>query len=702
MRHFYFPMGIIQDKVEAKTGRYVKDSASVLVANKKDARNTPSMYTPSDDAKVCRAEFLTDFRNGWQTMHLPRPEFNDYSLYQRHVVDMLAFNTYQENDGNPMLEDRLGGWRSRAMRPLQRNKAISIAAHMTARQLVPKVFAYNDADDEQADAAKVMSYLVDWAREQANYPFMALYRTIASLYSPISWGYTEYARTYRNVKDTKGADGKWTYKQVIDENESGFQHTPVSTDQVFFSNFYEREAQRQDFIIWRRIISIERFKALYPEAQYPDAAYVKPGVIVTMDDANNAWYNTYDPHMRQYDVELVIRWRKSSDSRDVMANGILITEPWAENPRQDHQYPWDAFYYLPINERCIAGKSLIFALGPESALLNTQYQTINDANFLNLFPPTVTTGSDKAGIDVMVPGLNLAFAEKDVQINALRTATDNTIRTAMDVMTNVEKSLSESSQDPIQQGQSNPAPSTAYEISRIEQNAATVLGLTMKFMANSHVIPYGELLLSDILQYCTVADAAKITGEGTLIYKTFYVKEPGQSGKKNKIKFDGTLPDVMTPEQKNDISTKLLTSHAGNSIKMALNPDTTLYAANPVLFRTNRYLFTVDNDVLNPRSADLIRAYDLETYDRAINNPVADQEALYTDLLMGSNPKTARDPDHYVSKQPPAGTATPVSPGALGSAAPGIPLPNGKGTPSIAKPNAPIIPDQKKPVVPMK
>jgi len=524
---------------------------------------------------------------------------------------------------------------------------------------------------------------------------MALYRTIQSLYSPISWGYTEYARTYRSVKDKK-VDGKWTYKQVIDDNETGFQHTPVSTDQVFFSNFYERDVQRQDFIIWRRIISYERFQAKYPVSRYPNAAHVKPGVIVTMDDANNSFYNVYDPHMRQYDVEEVIRWRKSTDSRDVMCNGVLIDEPYAANPRDDHQYPWDAFYYLPINERCIAGKSLIFALGPESALLNTQYQTINDANFLNLFPPTVTTGSDKAGVDVMVPGLNLAFAEKDVQINALRTATDNTIRTAMDVMTNVEKSLSESSQDPIQQAQTNPAPSTAYEISRIEQNAATVLGLTMKFMANSHVIPYGNLLLSDILQYTTVADAAKVTGSGGLIYKTFYVKEAGAAGKKNKIKFDANMPDTMTDEEKLDMSFKLLEAQGG------IKSDTTLYSVNPSLFRTHKYLFSIDNDVLNPRSAELERAFDLETYDRGINSPVADQEALYKDLLMGSNPKTARDPDKYVAKQPAAGPAAPVSAGALGSPAPGVPAPNGKGTPSIAKPNTPIVPDQKKPVMAMK
>ena len=663
-------MGILQDVTKA--GRYVKDSVKVIKPDTK--KDKLSDYNPTLVERQCIAEFLNDFRLGWQTMHLPRPEFNDLSLYQRHITDMLAFNTYQENDGNPMEEDRLGGWRSTAMRPIQRNKAISIAAHMTARQLVPKVFAYDDNDDDQEDSAKVMGYLVDWAREQANYPFMALYRTIASLYSPISWGYSEYCEVYRNERDGDNEDGSPKYKQVLDEENSGFKHIPVATDQVFFSDFYTREVQDQDFILYRRITSYDKAKAKYPVAQYPNMQYVKPGIQIVMDDANNGFYHVYDPHMRGDFVEECVRWRKSTDSKEILVNGVLITKAYAQNERQDHQYPWDAFYYLPINERCIAGKSLIFALGPESSLLNTQYQIVNDANYLNLFPPTVTTGSDKVGMDVIVPGLNLAFADKDVKVNPLRMASDNSIATALKVMDQVEKSLSESSQDPIQQGQKpDGMPSTAYEISRIEQNASTVLGLTMKFLANSHVIPYGKLLLSDILQYMTIADAKKITDEGGLIYKTFFVKEVGPTGKTNKISFDSTMPDTMTDDEKLQMSYDLLIKQGGTKSRMML------YKANPTLFRGYKYSFAIDSDVLNPRSAELTRAYDVETYNIAVNSSVADQTALYKDLLMGSNPKTARDPDKYVMKQQPQQQQQ-TNPD-------GTPIQKG----SVAKPNMPIV-----------
>ena len=660
-------MGILTDKVDKATNRYVKDSTSILKPNIK--KDSLSLYVPTEIERQCLNEFLIDFRLGWQTMHLPRAEFNDMSLYQRYVLDMLAFNTYQENDGNPMMEDRLGGWQSQAMRPIIRNAAVSIAAHQTARQLVPKIYAFNSSDEDQEDSAKVMSYLVDWAREQANYPYKALFRNIAALYSPISWGYTEFTEVYRKVKD--GSNLK--YKKIIDEEESGHQHIPLSTDQVYFSNFYERDCQKQDFIILRRIISFSKAKAKYGHLK--NFEHVHGGIIVTMDDANRGFYNVYDPHMRQEEVEEVIRWRKDTDSKEIMVNGVLLSEPYAENPRADHQYPFDSFYYLPINEKCIAGKSLVFSLQNDAKLANEFYQMISDGTKLNLFPPTVTVGSDKAGVDVIVPGLNLAFSDKDVQINPLRTADGASLKTAMDTLEKIEASLHESSQDPIQQGQQTgqgPA-STAYEISRIEQNSATVLGLSIKFFTFSHVIPYGKLLLSDILQYMTMPDAEKVTGEGGLLYKTFYAKEPGTTGKQNKISFDSTMPDNMDEDMKLEMSWKLLIAQGG------VKSNTTLWKVNPTLFRDLKFKFAVDADVLNPRSAELTRAFDLETYDRAVASPVADQEKIFKDLLMSSNPKTERNPESYIMKQqpqPPQGAGpTPA---------------NGQpGTPSASKPTQP-------------
>ncbi|WP_196301575.1 hypothetical protein, partial [Streptococcus pneumoniae] len=77
-----------------------------------------------------------------------------------------------------------------------------------------------------------------------------------------------------------------------------------STDQVFFSDFYTRDVQDQDFIIYRRVVSYQRSKARY--GHYKNFEYVTPGIQIVMDDANRGFYQVYDPHMRATDVEEVI------------------------------------------------------------------------------------------------------------------------------------------------------------------------------------------------------------------------------------------------------------------------------------------------------------------------------------------------------------------------------------------------------------
>ena len=129
----------------------------------------------------------------------------------------------------------------------------------------------------------------------------------------------------------------------------------------------------------------------------------------------------------------------------------------------------------------------------------------------------------------------------------------------------------------------------------------------------------------------------------------------------------------MSEDEKLQMSWMILKEQGG------INSSTTLYKVNPVLFRDYKYKFAVDADVLNPRSAELTRAYDLETYDRAIASPIANQEELYKDLLLGSNPKTERNPERYIMKQQPA----PIQ--AMGNGQPGTPSAPKPSSPSAAK-----------------
>src|SRR3990167_11292744 len=145
-----------------------------------------SNYSISDEVKPIYEMILKHFALGDTKMQKPRVEFNDMSVIQRDQIDQMAFNTYQPNNGDAPVADEINSWKSRAMRPIVRNKCISIAAHSTARLIFPKVFAYNNQSDEQQEAANVMEDLMEWSGDVSNYSHIALMRVITALSSPAS------------------------------------------------------------------------------------------------------------------------------------------------------------------------------------------------------------------------------------------------------------------------------------------------------------------------------------------------------------------------------------------------------------------------------------------------------------------------------------------------------------------------------------
>lgn len=630
-----------------------KDKAGGLVISSMESKLTPaaikkgqyevSPYSPSQEEKDVRSMILRHFTLGYTNMYTPRVEFNDLPVINRMQVDQMAFNTYQSNNGQPMWGDEVNAWRSNAMRPVVRNKCVSIAAHATARLIFPKVFAYNDDSDEQKDAGTVMEDLMEWAADQSNYAQTSLYRTITALTDPASIGYTEYCEVYRDVKRPNG-EGGYTKERIVDETLSGFQDIVVPVDELFIENFYEQNIQKQAWLIWRKVISYSLAETKY--RQYENFKYVNPGVQVLYNDANQSFYQVYDTNMRPYDVEEVTYWNRALDLKIVIVNGVMMTPHDNPNPRNDKLYPFDKFGYEMINNRCFYYKSLAFKLQQDADIVNTLYPMVIDGTYLNLMPPMIQIGDEMIGSDVMVPGSVHNLTSPNADLKAV--STQNDLKAGLTALATVEESLNESSQEPLQQGDKQPGSMTAYEISRLEQNAATVLGLFIK-MISQHVKDFGKLRMGDILQYLTIADVNKITDNAPLVYKTFLMHDRQNEGKTQtrKIRFsDGMTSEPMTSEQQMSASYDVLDEGGGDEV------DVELWKVNPELFRNLTYMLTVSPDVLNPKSEDLIRAFDLETYDRLIANPMADQDEALR-LLLSTNPKTKRNPDKYIMEQQP-------------------------------------------------
>lgn len=619
------------------------DSSKLAVDKIYKEQVTPSLYTPSDEEKETRAMIIRQFGLGYMNMYTPRVEFNDLCTIDRMQVDQMSFNTYQSNNGQAPEGDVVNAWKSRAIKPIVRNKVVSIAAHATARLIFPKVFAYNETSDSQKEAAQVMRDLMEWSADQSNYAHTSLHSIVTALTDPASIVYTEYGEVYRSVKREK-VNGKYKEEQILDPILSGFKDTMVPVDELFIENFYENDIQKQAWLVWRRVISYSlaeaKYKNLYPEK----FQFVNPGVQTVYNDANQSFYQVYDTNMRPFDVEEIVYFNRTLDLKVIMINGIMITDCDNANPRNDKLYPFLKFGYELINNRCFYYKSLAFKLQQDANIVNTLYPMIIDGTYLNIFPAMINLGGEEIGSDVIVPGSVTTFSDPNADLRVIQSSTAQGLNAGLQTLMKVDDSLDQSSQDPLQSGQQPGQTTTAYEISRLEQNAATVLGLFIK-MISKYVKDYGQLRMGDILQYLTIIDADKITDNPEAIYKTFLLPGKGNGDSGHKIQFDGNMSsDPLNEDDALNASYDVLGEQGGEK------SDTELYKVNPEVFRNLIYTMTVDADVMNPRSEELERAFDLEEYDRLIQNPLADQEETLK-LLLSTNPKTQKDPDKFIKTE---------------------------------------------------
>ncbi len=642
-----------------------------------EIQDSASEYSETPEELAVSEMILRHFILGTTNMYTPRVEFNDLSLVGRDQYDQMAFNTYQPNNGDAWEGDLQNSWRSRALRPIVRNKCMSIAAHATARLIFPKIFAFNEQSDDQQEAAQVMEDLMEWSGDISNYPYTALMRVITAMASPASIGYTEYGEVTRTVK-TEKVDGKWVEKRIRDEAYPCFMDTVVPTTQLYIQNMYEPDIQKQGWLIWRKVYSFSEAQNKY-NGVYQNWKYVKPGVQTIYDDANRTFYYVYDPNMRSEDVEEITYWNKNLDLKITMVNRVMLTPYDNPNPRQDKLYPFDKFGYEPIHSRFFYYKSLAFKLQQDANVINTLYQMVIDKTYLSIFPPMVNVGGEIIASDVIVPGAVTTLSDPTADLRAISPGNPNALKDGIESIDMVQKSIDESSQDPLQQGDATNGTQTAYEISRLEQNANTVLGLFLQMIAK-HVKDFGQLRLGDILQYLTLPEVVDITGDAQLSYKTFFLKGTDKS---KKIEFDLDIPDEMTTSDYLDASYDLLAEEKDKKMSIA--------RVNPSVFRELKYMVTISPDVENPRSTDLERAYALEDYDRMVMAPpgMFDPEET-AKFLLKNNPLTKNKPDQYLAKAPAPGTVPPQ--GAMPQAG-NSPLNAMAGKPALSPtPAAPALP----------
>ena len=277
-----------------------------------------------------------------------------------------------------------------------------------------------------------------------------------------------------------------------------------------------------------------------------------------------------------------------------------------------------------------------------------------DGSFLETFNPIITSGAGKIDKSVYMPA-TVTDIKKDAQVIPL----NNNFRSdaALRSLQEVERSMAESSTEPQLQGRNDQLPGTARQSILLQQNAETNLGF-MARMIGVMVKEVGELMIDDIVRHQTIGEVGEIIGDvPRMKYLSFVVENKIKDGKNKThvIKFTDRYSGVKISTAEREARMMELKTEAGD--------DREISEVNPGLFSRLNFLVSVDYEQMMTRNTAFERAFKLETYDKAISNPLImnDPEAMNAvtrDFLL--EPLVKGDASKYLPKVmegviPPAG-----------------------------------------------
>ena len=625
-----------------------------------------SAYQPSDAVKKFLAKFQTDYQIGYNLQNRPFEEFDGMSLLQRTRADQQLFSAYV---GAEFVAQQ-NRWRWKGRKNTARNKLIGILAHIIAGMLFPFVHAQNENDEPDKTTAQVMRILVEEHLRKAKYEVKFLFMACSALVNPATFVEVSYVIAFQRVKQ-RLSGGKIKIIEAVDEILSGISLNTLQIDELILPDFYSGTGNLQalpNLIRVRRISwdqARSEFAGKYFDSNGKDLFdYVQAGqtrvVISTQDnqtlydidwtEADENYVQIVTPMYRPEDLEVDIVGGVFMGNEEDLYNSnpfkhrrmSLIGDEWVSVPI----YPFAMAGFEPIDP---AGRFAYFKSGAfkeywDDLGSNQMDRLLMDGTALDVFKPQFLSGVAKSDSTVMAPGATVFMP---TGAKAEMYAMGPNLAAAINALREREKNMSESTQDPIMQGQLQKG-NTAYAVNRAEQNARIFLGVFGLFIANM-VKQIGELTMDCIVQHTTIGELdASIPEALRMKYKTVLAKGK-ENGKDitNRIEMtDEYMGRAMNEDEIKAIEWALFDKSGG------IESDQRIYKVNPYKFARTRFSMWVDADKIVMRSTGTdqqrqLLAFQMMTDPRVV--PFLDQKNVVQDFVV--EPFSDGNPDRYLKKE---------------------------------------------------
>lgn len=549
-------------------------------------------------------------------------EFDNLDFYK-----FLNICSDRYNENTPVRSpDPVDSWKSDTIRPLTRNKVRDMAAQATATILYPFVEAHNDDDMEDKALAIVMADIVEDILEKDDYTEKIIDIAIDLLTKPLAivkQGFYEHMKTVKELKE----DGSYKKKEVLDHIYSGFRLYIIPTENLYLGNIYEPNLQKQPYVIEHNLITYSSAKAKY--GNLPAFKYVTTGMRAFCDFENRTFFNQEIKGMDPQMVEEVIFMDVQNDLELTAIGGVLIHEdperPIQQN-RDDKLYPYAVNGFERFHNKFAYYRPLVWNLKNIQDELDIMHRMTIDGTFLRLMPPLAVYGEESMDNTVIVPGNLIPLEDPDSKITPIQSGFD--IGAGWSAVSAFEQNAAATSTSDQSGGNPLSKEATKFEISTLEQNAATKLGLFGKRLSFM-VRDIGRLIVPSVLEHMPFAEVLEVTGsENKVKLHSVVIKNREVDGQpvSRTIKFrpdTEMTPEALAGEESELLKQELDGSREANKDRIPLTKS--IMIVNRKLFKRAKYLVKI-----SPRYDDksIRDAKGVQFYDRATVNPVGDQKKL--------------------------------------------------------------------------
>lgn len=625
---------------------------------------SPSSYQPSDEVKKLFARVQADYQTAYMLQHRGFREFDGHSLLTRARLDQELFAAYVGCEWVPQHKR----WRWKGRKNTSRNKLIGLMAHMLAGMLFPYVYAYNDENEEDKMAARVMRILVEDHLKKADYEIKFLFMVCSALVNPATIISVEYITSMQRIKQ-KLADGTYKVVEAVDELLSGINLNNIPIDELLVTDFYSGTGQLQKLpcLIRVRRISYDQSRSEFAGKYFENGKdrfdYVQAGMtrVVLSSQENQTLFDIEWTEADANFVQVITFMYRPEDLEVTWVGGVFMGEEkdiYNSNPFKHrrmtmvgkeyitmpvYNYAMSGFEPLDPSGRFLYYKSGAFKEYWDDQGLNKMHQLVFDGTYLDVIKPTFIQGITKVDSRVIAPGATVGVpvgaTVTPYSVGPNLTAAYNSIRES-------EKDLSESTQDKLMGGSAQPGV-TAYATRKAEQNARIFFGIFGIHLADI-VRKIGELTTDCIIQHTTVGEIDATIPEALKMNFRKMVSKGKEGGRDvtNHVMFtDKNMGRELSQKEYQEKEWALFDKAGG------LDTDQRIYEVNPYKFARLRFSLAVDADQIVMRSTGAYEqkkalAFQMLSDPRVL--PYTDPEAVVNDFII--EPFSDGDPSKYKRK----------------------------------------------------